>query len=63
MRTDDSNSRPDYKMGKVRNTQDVKISSKDLEKPAKTEKYDSTIEERSRGYPGRKAEPRFSEYR
>jgi hypothetical protein len=63
MTTDDSNSRPEYKMAKVANKQDVKIKSKDLEKPVKTEKYDSTIEERSRGYEGRKAEPRFSEYR
>ena len=45
------------------NGQTVKIKAKDLEKPAKTEKYDSTLDERDRTYSTRKAEPRFSEYR
>lgn len=45
------------------NQQIVKINAKDLQKPAKTEKYDSTIDERERNYETRKPEPRFSEYR
>ncbi len=50
-------------MEKTRNEQITKITSKNLEKPAKTEKYDSTIEERERTHMTRKPEPRFSEYR
>lgn len=45
------------------NSQTVKIKPKDLEKPSKTEKYDSTLDERDRTYSTRKAEPRFTEYR
>ncbi len=45
------------------NRQSVKITPKDLEKPAKSEKYDSTLDERDRTYSTQKAEPRFSEYR
>jgi hypothetical protein len=45
------------------NSQTVKIKAKDLERPARTEKYDSTIDERDRTYSTSKAEPRFTEYR
>jgi hypothetical protein len=45
------------------NRQIDKISKRNIEKPAKLTKYDSTIEERERGYQGRKPEPRLKEYR
>jgi len=45
------------------NRQIDKITKQDLEKPAKTSRYDSTIEERERDYEARKPEPRFTEYR
>ena len=47
----------------IKNDQIVKINAKNLERPAKTTKYDSTIEERDRNHMTRKPEPRFSEYR
>lgn len=51
-------------MGKViKNDQITKIKAKNLEKPAKTTKYDSTIDERERSYESRKPEPRLTEYR
>ena len=45
------------------NQQIDKITAKDLQKPAKTEKYDSTIDERDRSAMTRKPEPRFGEFR
>ena len=45
------------------NQQTVNIKAKDLERPARSERFDSTIDDRDRGYPGRKAEPRYGEYR
>lgn len=57
-------------MGKLAMTKTVKtnqqidkITKRDLERPAKLTKFDSTIDERLRGYQTRKPEPRFSEYR
>lgn len=47
----------------TRNQQIDNITSEDLEKPARTVKYDSTLDERERTYQTRKPEPRFSEYR
>jgi hypothetical protein len=47
----------------IRNKQIDKIKSSDLERLPHREKYDSTIEERERGYEGRKPEPRLKEYR
>lgn len=46
-----------------KNKQIDKIYKHNLEKPAKLTKYDSTIDERERGYEARKSEPRFTEYR
>lgn len=45
------------------NQQIDKITKRNLEKPAKLTKYDSTIDDRERGYESHKAEPRFTEYR
>jgi len=45
------------------NQQIDKITKRNLERPAHLTKYDSTIDERDRGYQARKPEPRFSEYR
>jgi hypothetical protein len=45
------------------NQQIDKITKKNLEKPARLTKYDSTIDERERGSDARKPMPRFSEYR
>ncbi len=45
------------------NKQIDKITAQDLQKPAKTERYDSTIDERDRTCMARKPEPRFGEYR
>ncbi len=47
----------------ISNSQIDKISAKDLQKPAKSSRYDSTLDERLRNYETRKPEPRFSEYR
>ncbi len=47
----------------IKNGQITKIKAKDLEKPSKTTKYDSTIDERMRNYESRKPEPRLTEYR
>jgi len=45
------------------NQQIDKINSKNLEKPARLTKYDSTIDERERTHMTRKPEPRLTEYR
>lgn len=45
------------------NGQTVNIKAKDLERPAKTSRFDSTLDERERNYEARKPEPRFHEYR
>lgn len=51
-------------MGKIiKNDQITKIKAKNLERPAKASKYDTTIDERLRNYESRKAEPRLTEYR
>lgn len=50
-------------MKRIPNGQIVKIKSSSLEKPAKTDKFDSTFDERERTYESRKPEPRFNEYR
>lgn len=47
----------------IPNGQIIDIKAKNLERPSKKEKYDSTLEERERTYEVRKPEPRFSEYR
>lgn len=47
----------------IKNGQITKIKGNDLEKPAKSTRYDSTIDERLRNYESRKAEPRLTEYR
>lgn len=47
----------------IKNGQITKIKAKDLERPAPTEQFDSTLDERDRTYQPRKAEPRFGEYR
>jgi len=45
------------------NSQITKITKRNLERLPDREKYDSTFEERERGYQARKPEPRFTEYR
>lgn len=45
------------------NSQAVEIKSKDLEKPSRSKRFDSTLDERERTYSNQKSEPRFSEYR
>ena len=45
------------------NKQIDKISKRNLEKPPRLTKFDSTIDERERDYESRKPEPRFTEYR
>lgn len=45
------------------NSQITKITARNLQKLPDREKYDSTFEERERGYESRKPEPRFGEYR
>ena len=45
------------------NKQIDKITAKNLQKPSKTEKFDSTIDERDRSSMSRKPEPRQGEYR
>ena len=47
----------------IRNSQTVNIKAHDLERPSKSKRFDSTIDERERTYDTHKAEPRFSEYR
>lgn len=47
----------------IPNGQIINIQAKNLERPSKKEKYDSTVEERDRTYETRKPEPRFNEYR
>ncbi len=47
----------------IKNAQITKITAKNLERPSKTAKYDSTIDERQRAYESRKPEPRLTEYR
>jgi hypothetical protein len=48
----------------IKNSQISKISTKDLDKPnISTNRFDSTVDERSRNYETRKPEPRFTEYR
>jgi len=47
----------------IKNDQIVKIKARDLEKPKSGKQFDSTIDERERGYEGRKPMPRFNEYR
>jgi len=45
------------------NGQIVKIKASNLQKPKKTTRYDSTVDERERTYDVSKAEPRLTEYR
>lgn len=45
------------------NQQIDRITAKNLQKPAKNEKYDSTIDERDRSSMTRKPDPRIGEYR
>lgn len=47
----------------IKNDQITKIEAKNLERPAKSSKYDTTIDERLKTYESRKAEPRLTEYR
>ncbi len=48
----------------IRSNQQIdKITAENLQKPAKNEKYDSTIDERDRSSMARKPEPRLGEYR
>jgi hypothetical protein len=46
-----------------RNKQILKLEARDLERPAKSKKYDSTLDERERTYSERSREPRLTEYR
>lgn len=45
------------------NSQITNITARNLQRLPDREKYDSTFEERERGYEARKPEPRFTEYR
>jgi len=45
------------------NGQIMKIKEASLQKPRKTTRYDSTIDERERTYDVSKADPRLTEYR
>ncbi len=45
------------------NSQIIKLKAINLQKPAKTSRYDSTLEERERTQDVSKAEPRLTEYR
>lgn len=47
----------------IPNAQITKVKARDFEKPAHSDKFDSTLDERERTYQARKPEPRFSEYR
>jgi hypothetical protein len=47
----------------IKNDQITKIKAKNLERLSKSDKFDSTLDERERTYQPSKAEPRFTEYR
>ena len=46
-----------------RNKQILKITAKDLQKPARSEKFDSTLDERERNYSTASRDKRLTEYR
>ena len=51
-------------MNPKRNVQTIKIKAKDLDRPyVHSDRFDSTLDERSRTYDLHKPEPRFTEYR
>ncbi len=45
------------------NKQIIHIKAKNLQKPARSEKFDSTLDERERNYSASSPQPRFKEYR
>lgn len=58
-----NNKENQHKMENVRDTQISKIKPKNLERRSKSDKFDSTLDERQRTYETHKPQPRFSEYR